>query len=419
MEYCIVGNSAAAIGAVEGIRKRDKTGRITVVSAEIYHTYSRPLISYYLAGKVKIDKMYYRPLGFYEHNGIRFIGGKPAAALDTKGRKVVLACGDEIPYDRLLVATGGKPFVPAIDGLDKKNIFTFHKLDDVKAIEKALDGRARAIIIGAGLIGMKAAEALSCLGAEVIVVELANRVLSSILDEQAGALVRDVMENHGIRFVFENTVKRVLGEERVTGVELADGNRLECDLLIVAIGVIPNTDLVKNSPVPVNRGIVVNKKMETGLPGIYAAGDVAEGDDAVLGVRRVIPILPNAYRQGEIAGLNMAGDEAAFSGGFAMNAIGFFGYSIATAGVPGGPDYEELAVLDPDERTYRKIVLKNNRLVGFIAMKDINRIGMLTGLIQEGTNVGSFKEKLVKTDFGYLDWPCELRRERVLAGGGL
>jgi len=418
MNYCIIGNSAAAIGAIEGIRKIDRTGTITVISAEPYHTYSRPLISYYLAGKVEEDKMYYRPMDFYESCKVDVIYNTSAERIDTQKREVILPGEVRVPCDKLLIATGGKPFVPPVEGLDRRNVFTFQKWDDVKEIQKAVKPGTKAVIIGAGLIGMKAAEALSNLGTDVTVVEMANRVLSSILDEKAATLVRNVMEEHGIRFCLENTVKQVLGGEEVTGVELSGGQQLPCDILIAAVGVVPDTEVVRGTTIQVNRGILVNDKMETSVPGIYAAGDVAEGEDALLGIQRVIPILPNAYRQGEIAGKNMAGEDVSFEGGFPMNAIGFYGYSLITAGILGGAGYEELSASEPEEKFYRKIVLKDNRLVGFIALKKIDRLGMLTGLIAEKRDAQDYKEKLLKPDFGYIDLPGNLRRERMLAAGG-
>jgi len=418
MNYCIIGNSAAAIGAVEGIRKIDQDSPITVISAESYHTYSRPLISYYLAGKVPADKMYYRPLDFYEKNNVTLLANTEAAGIDTEKKEVLLQDQKSVHFDKLLIATGGKPFIPPTEGLDKKGIYTFQKWDDVKGIAKvAGEKKSKAVIIGAGLIGMKAAEALRYLGIEVTVIELANRVLSSILDTQAASFVQDVMESHGTRFILGSTVSRILGDKQVSGVEVSNGKILDCDLLIFAIGVVPNNDVVSKTTIKTNRGILINEKMETSIPGIYAAGDVAEGQDAILNSARVIPILPNAYKQGETAGQNMAGSDVSFTSGFAMNAIGFFGYAMTSAGVLGGEGYEELMIVKPEESIYRKVIFKDDRLVGYIALKEINRTGMLTGLIADKINVQSFKQSLLKPDFGYIDWPKELRCERMLSGG--
>ncbi|MFZ5640370.1 MAG: NAD(P)/FAD-dependent oxidoreductase [Bacillota bacterium] len=418
MNYVIIGNSAAAIGAVEGIRQVDKKGQITIISEEPYHTYSRPLISYWLAGKVSADNMIYRDGSFYEANSVTPLLGRKAVSVDPKGKKVVLDDGDTVKYDKLLVATGGKPIMPPMKGLDKEGVYTFIKFDDVKAIQEVAAPGKKAVVIGAGLIGLKAAEALLKLGLDITVVELANRVLSAILDEGAGAMVQGCLEDAGIKFELNTTVKEVGGGKKVTGVTLENGKKLDCDLLVVAIGVQPNTDVIKDSGIQVNRGIVVDEHMRTSSANVYAAGDVAEGFDLVSGANRVLPLLPNAYMQGEVAGRNMAGAETVFAGGMAMNAIGFYDLPMLTAGIikPDSDAYEVLTEADPATRTYRKIVIKDNRLVGYICLNKVDRAGILTGLIRDKVNIGEYKESLARPDFGYVHFPQEFRQDRLTGG---
>jgi NAD(P)H-nitrite reductase large subunit len=418
MNYVIIGNSAAAIGAVDGIRQVDEKGKITIISDEPYHTYSRPLISYWLAGKVSADNMIYRDGSFYEANSVTPLLGRKVVSVDDKGKKVVLDDGDTVKYDKLLVATGGKPIMPPVKGLDKEGVHTFIKFDDVKAIQAAAAPGKKAVVIGAGLIGLKAAEALLKLGLDITVVELANRVLSAILDEAAGAMVRGCLEEAGIKFELNTTVKEVGGGKKVTGVTLDNGKKLDCDLLVAAIGVQPNTDVVRDSGIQVNRGIVVDEHMRTSSANIYAAGDVAEGFDLVYGANRVLPLLPNAYMQGEVAGRNMAGAETVFAGGLAMNAIGFYDLPMLTAGIikPDSDAYEVLAEADPATRTYRKIVIKDNRLVGYICLNKVDRAGILTGLIRDKADIGDYKENLARPDFGYVHFPQELRQNRLTGG---
>ena len=419
MNYVIIGNSAAAIGAVEGIRQVDRTGRITIISDEPYHTYSRPLISYWLAGKVTEDKMMYRARDFYGANGVNTVLGIKAEKINFKGHKVMLADGSDIPYDKLLIATGGKSIVPPMAGLDKKGVYSFLKFDDVQEIQAAVSsGKKKAVVIGAGLIGLKAAEALVKLGVDVTVVELANRVLPAILDEQAAAMVQEHLDRPGMKFELANTVTKIVGKSVVSGVTLKSGGDLPCDMLVVAIGVQPNTDLAKDTDIQINRGIVINEKMETSVNGIYAAGDVSEGFDIVYGTSRVLPLLPNAYQQGEVAGRNMAGDVTVFAGGLAMNAIGFGDLPMLTAGIikPESDEFEILVDADPKTRSYRKAVLKNGCLVGYICLNKVDRAGIMTGLIKDKVDVSAFKERLLDPDFGYIDFPEEFRKTRL--GGG-
>ncbi|MHB9094813.1 MAG: NAD(P)/FAD-dependent oxidoreductase [Eubacteriales bacterium] len=419
MNYVIIGNSAAAVGAVEGIRQVDSKGRITVISDEPYHTYSRPLISYWLAGKVAEDKMIYRDRNFYEVNSVTPVLGVRAEKINFKSKKVKLADGTDVPFEKLLIATGGKPIVPPMTGLNKKGVYSFLKFDDVKEIEKAVSaGSKKAVVIGAGLIGLKAAEALAKLGVEVTVVELADRVLPAILDEHAASMVQEYLEKYGMKFELNNTVAKILGKSSVSGVSLQSGAEIACDMLVVAIGVQPNTDLLKDTDVRVNRGIVVNEKMETSAAGVYAAGDVSEGFDIVYGTSRVLPLLPNAYQQGEVAGRNMAGAETVFAGGLAMNAIGFGDLPMLTAGIikPDSDEFEVLVQADPETKSYRKAVLRNGCIVGYICLNRVDRAGILTGLIKDKVDVSGFKDRLLCLDFGYIDFPEEFRKSRL--GGG-
>ena len=183
MEYVIIGNSAAAVGAIEGIRLVDGTGTITVVSDEKHHSYSRPLISYLLQGKTDRERMKYRPDGFYTCNGCKTLFGITATRLDSANKSVELDDGSALIYDKLLIATGSSPFVPPMEGLEKvENRFSFMTLDNANALEKVLFSEARVLIVGAGLIGLKCAEGIRARVGKISVIDLAPRILSSILD---------------------------------------------------------------------------------------------------------------------------------------------------------------------------------------------------------------------------------------------
>ena len=333
MRYVIIGNSVAAIGAIEAIRNRDKTGSVSVISDEPYSVYSRPLISYLLAGKVDENMMFYGKKNFYEENSVGTKLGQTAVKLDTDKKIVELENKELVPYDKLLIATGGTPIIPQVEGKGLKGVFVFTKWDDTKNIKDFIEKNSvkKAIVIGGGLIGLKATEALIELGMKVTIVELADRILSMTFDKRASQIVEDNLRGEGIEIFFNNTVVQVEAkgghnkgssgkERRVGGVVLRDKRKLASDLVIFAIGVKPNVSLVKDTPVKVNRGILVNQYMQTCVDNVYAAGDVAEAFDLVMGIARPIPIWPNAYRQGSIAGCNMAGGLKEYQGGLAMRA---------------------------------------------------------------------------------------------------
>lgn len=416
MDYVIIGNSAAAIGAVEGIRSVDQEGKITIFSREPYPAYSRPLISYYLSGKVLPEKMYYRDPDFYERLQVEAHLGTEVQALKLEERKVELSTGEKVRFDRLLIATGGKPISPPIPGKEYSGVSTFLTWDDVKELGKEIFPGIKVVIIGAGLIGLKAAEALVKREANVTVAELSNRILSAILDEDSAQIVQNHFEDQGVKFKLNNTVSEILGEEgKVIGVRLQNGEELECDRVILAIGVRPNLDLVQDTKLELNQGIQINSQMATSASDVYAAGDVSEGYDKIYQENRVLPILPNAYKQGFTAGVNMAGGSSEFQGGFAMNAIGFFDLPMLTAGIikPNTPEFQEYIRHDPAKRSYKKIVLRSGKLVGYIALNTVDRAGILTGLMDQEVDVTPFQEHLLKEDFGYIHFPQELRKQRL------
>ncbi|AEM78170.1 NAD(P)/FAD-dependent oxidoreductase [Thermoanaerobacter wiegelii] len=416
MIIVIIGNSVAMVGAVEAIRKYDTSSEIVVISDETYHVYSRPLISYYLGNLVSEDKMIYREKDFYRKNKVETVFGIKAISIDERKKEVHLENGDSISFDKLLIATGGKPIIPPVEGLNKKNVHTFIKMDDAKKLKEAAKPGSKAVIVGGGLIGFKAAEGLHHLGVDVTIVELADRILSTILDAEGASLVSQSLQNDDIKIITGTTVDKIIGDEYVKGVVLKNGQELEADNLIIAIGVVPNVDVVRNTSISINRGILVDSTMKTTAEDVYAAGDVAEGYDMLVESNRVVPIWPNAYMQGEIAGLNMIGINKSFKGIFPMNSIGYKNTNMITAGItnPQQEEFEIISKIDHNRRSYKKFVVKENRLVGFILINDIDRAGLFTGFIKNETDITPFKKYLLNDDFGFIYLPKELRKAKML-----
>src|SRR6185369_9651604 len=363
MNYVIVGNSVAAVGTIRAIRELDQKGNITVISREKHNIYGRPLISYILGGLINEKRMSYLPDNFYQQHRVNLLLDSEVVSVDAKGKKVKLAGGELIPYDKLLLATGGDPFIPPIDGLaDKDRIFTFTTWDDAAKLKGIAPDINHAVVIGGGLIGLKAAEGLNLLNKSVTVVELADRVLSSAFDRPAGKIVARKMKANGIDVINEDTVVRIEGEGgEITGVTLKSGDFIQCDTVVVAIGVRPAAAFLKGSGVEVNRGIVVDNTMQTSVKDIYAAGDVAEAADFFSDQKNPMPIWPDAYIQGDIAGTAMAGGKKEYEGGLAMNSIEFFKVSTISMGItnPRDPsEYEIHTYQDIQNYQYRKIVLQ-------------------------------------------------------------
>lgn len=388
MKYVIIGNSAAAIGTVEGIRRVDADGEIVLIASEPYHTYSRPLISYLLYGETDEQRMKYRSDSFYADNKVTAMLGKTVTEIKPDVKEVVLDDGQEIAYDKLMVATGSRPFVPPIDGLDSvEKKFTFMSLDDAKALEANIDHKTKVLIMGAGLIGMKCAEGIAHLCGHITIVDLAGHILPSILDEEGAALVQKKVEEKNVDFILGDSVKAFKPNAAV----LASGREVSFDVLVVAVGVRANTEIVAKAGGAVVRGITTDEHCATNLPDIYAAGDCSESYDNAEGVTRVLALLPNAYMQGEVAGVDMAGGDAVYDKSIAMNAMGMFEYHMVTAGSYKG---EEIVTLDGDN--YKKLFVADDLLKGYIMIGDVRRAGIYTKLIRDKIPLSSIDFELIK-----------------------
>lgn len=378
MNYVIIGNGTAAVGTIEGIRAVDPDGAITVISDEIYPVYGRPLISYLLLGKTTEEKMLrYRPADFYEKNGVKAMLGRTVTKIDPAVKTVLLEGGETVPYDKLCICTGSRPFVPPMKGLDTVPQKTsFMTLDDAKRLDTMLGDTTdkRVLIVGAGLIGLKCAEGICHRAGELTVIDMAPRILPNVLTEVPAAIIQRHLESKGVRFILGDSVARFDG----TTATLQSGGTVNFDILVVAVGVRPNTELAADVGCEVNRGILIDGHSATTVPDIYAAGDCTVSHDIAADTDRILAILPNAYLQGETAGKAMAGGKASFDKAIPMNASGFLGLHMITAGSYDGEQY-----LEQDGENYKLLVTRDNRLVGFILIGDVDRAGIYTSLIRE------------------------------------
>jgi NAD(P)H-nitrite reductase large subunit len=384
MKYVIIGNSAAAIGAVEGIRQVDKSGEITIVSNEPHHTYSRPLISYLLLGKASEESMKYRGDSFYTDNNVTFIHNE-VTEINATGKQVKTKDGKNLPYDKLLVATGSSPFVPPFAGLENvKNQTTFMSLDDAKKLDTMLSENPRVLIVGAGLIGLKCAEGILRKTKSITVLDLAPRILSSILDDDGAQIIQKHLESKGIEFRLAANTKQFTSKAAI----LEGGEEIPFDVLVLAVGVRPNTALLKDIA-EIDRGVKVNGRSETSAPDIYAAGDCTQTTDVSSGQNKIMALLPNAYMQGEVAGINMAGGEASFDKAIPMNAIGFFGLHVITAG-----NYEGEVYIQNKKENYKRLFY-GDCLNGFILIGEVGNAGIYTSLIRERTELSTIDFELI------------------------
>jgi len=378
VQYVIIGNGTAAVGVIEGVRVIDRDNPIIVISDEKYTTYGRPLISYFLQGKTTEEKMLrYRPADFYEKNGVEVKLGETVSSVDGVNKTVTLKNGETISYNKLCICTGSRPFVPPMPGLETvQNRTSFMTLDHAKYLNTLLGDKRdkRVLIIGAGLIGLKCAEGIYQKAREITVVDLAPRVLPNVLTDVPAARIQKHLERKGIQFILNDSVSEFTPDTA----RLKSGKIINFDIVVVAVGVRPNVELAEQAGCLVNRGIIVNDHSATTISDIYAAGDCAVSHDISSDTDRILAILPNAYIQGETAGMNMAGGDRAFTKAIPMNASGFLGLHMITAG-----SYEGTQYLEQDEENYKLLVTRDNRLVGFIMIGDVARAGIYTSLIRD------------------------------------
>jgi NAD(P)H-nitrite reductase large subunit len=352
---------------------------------------------------------------FYEKNDIYAYLGKKVTQLDVDEHTVVLDSGEKVTWEKLLLATGGLPIIPKMEGIGRDGVFTFTTFDDAKAIDQFLNGTGRAVVIGGGLIGVSATEGLVKRGIEVTVVEMKERILNTMLDEEGSAREEAALRQAGVSIVTGHTVTEIGSDSAnaVSRVTLDDGRQIPCNLVIVAIGVLPRTELVSGTGIKVNRGIVVDRFMATFSPDVYACGDAAEAYDFIYGENRLTPIWPNAYLGGRTAGFNMAGIPTEYQGGTAMNSLKYFGLDIVSAGMATPQDDSYEVISQKEGHTYRQVVLRDGLVVGMVFIGNIESSGIVFSLIKDRVNVDGFKQSLVADDFGLTSLPEEIWRPRV------
>ncbi|MBP5154516.1 MAG: NAD(P)/FAD-dependent oxidoreductase [Lachnospiraceae bacterium] len=374
--YVIIGGGAAGTSCAEAVRRTDPQGEITLVSQERVSGYGRPLISYYLEGKTDIPRMSRVGLGFYERNCITALHGVGAASLDAAAHRVTLEDGRQLPYDALCLCTGSFPFSPRFEGIETvPRRFFFTTLEDALALEQAVTKESRVLIVGAGFIGLKCAEGLRDRAGSITVCDLADRAMSVSLDGQCSVILERHLEKNGIRLMLGNTAARFEGGCAV----MQHGERVDFDILVIAIGVRPATSLAAQAGAAIGRGITIDETGKTSLPDVWAAGDCTESTELTTGQTAVMAILPNAAQQGECAGINMAGGSAVFTAGMRMNSIGFFGLHVMSAGTCQG----DAAFCEVTETSCRKLYVQEGVLKGYVLIGDVRKAGIYTAMIRD------------------------------------
>ncbi len=387
-KYFIIGNGVAGTTAAESIRKNDPEGPITVVTDEALPFYYRIRLNEFMSGDLQEEALVAKKEQWYRDHGIDLSLGTPITGAEPEKKVVVTADGREFPYDVLLVAVGSHSFVPPIKGADKKGVFALRSIQDARDIVTWSRGLGDVILIGGGLLGLEAGNALRKLGKRIMVVEFFPRLLPRQLDVDGAGRLQAVMEDMGFSFRLGAKTEEITGEDQVTGVRLEGGETLSASMVIISAGVRPNLELADALGLEKDKGIKVDEQLRTSRPDVYAAGDVAEFRGVPYGIWTA------AMEQGKIAGINMAGGAASYDGTTMANTLKVVGIDLASAGdIDAEKKFESQVV--QDEKVYKKIVIEDNHIIGCIMLGDTRGFQKVTAMMSDKQDISGIKTEIL------------------------
>ena len=402
----IIGNGVAGATAAEVIRKNNKDISISIYSDEPYPFYSRIKLPHFLGDEIKQEDTYIYNADWYKEKGIEFYPGTKIKKIETDKKYIITEKEEKGEYDKLLLATGSTNFVPPIKGREKKGFFTLRIIRDVLSIKEYSLKNKKAVLIGGGLLGLEAARGLRVRGLDVTVVEFFPRLLPRQLDEKGAKVLQRLIEKMGINIVLNAQSDEVLGEDKVAGLKLKDGRNVDCNLIIISAGITPRIEIAKEAGISVNKGIIVNERFETNVKGIYAAGDCAEFQGRIYGLWTA------STEQGTVAGNNIAGVDTVYSGTIPSTTLKIVGIDLTSIGVVNPPSptsplegegkgegYRELIREDGSDDIYKKLVIKDGKIVGAILLGDTKDVRAVGKLIKNNVDVSKHEDKLVDSKF--------------------
>jgi len=398
MKHIIIGNGVAGTTAALHIRKADPAAAISVITEEPYPFYSRIRLPELLQGKTaESGLVIYKP-AWYASNRITLSLSTRVTAIDAAQKKVISSEGEEFMYDRLLLSTGAHCFVPPVSGADKKGVFTLRSISDALEITEYLKNSGkRVILIGGGVLGIEAGVGLMKAGCSITVVEVLPRLIPKQLDPAGAAMLQSRLEAMGFIFHLGAAPKEIGGKGKAQALLLADNSSFDCDMLIISAGIRQNLELPEMLGMTIDRGLVVNNRMETGVPDIYAAGDLVQHDGRCYG------IWPAAEKQGEVAGINMAGGNAEYRGTTMSNTLSVAGVDIFSTGdIDAEGKKESVVIVDRERFIYKKLVFDQQVISGAILLGDIKDRRKIMKAIGEKTDISGIRAALTRWDLSAL-----------------
>lgn len=386
----VIGNGMAAARFVEELTTR-ALGRysIAVLGDEGKLAYNRVLLSSVLANEAALGEIELKSAKWWEKRGVTLLYGKPAVAIDPSLRRVKLQGGVTIPYAKLVIATGSRAIRLGAPGMELPGVLTFRDLADVAAIRDGAAKGTRAVVIGGGLLGLEAAYGLAKAGGKVTLLHLMDRLMERQLDPRAAAMLKKEVEARGVEVLLQAETARVDGKKKVEAVTLADGRRIDADMVVVAVGIRANADIARTAGIDINRGIVVDDNLQTSLADIHAIGECAEHRGVCYG------LVEPAYEQARVLARRLAGEDAAYSGSLLFTNLKVSGVNVFSAGDFLGTDGTEQIVLsDPGLGTYKKLVIKDGKIAGAVLFGDTADSLWYLDLMRSGRPVGAIRNAL-------------------------
>ena len=378
MVYLIIGNGPAGVSAVESIRQVDNQGRIILVSKENNPPYSRIMTPEYMTGEVKEEDIFNRGTDFYVEYNVETRLGRVVEKVIPEQSLVALDDGEQISYDKLLIASGSRPIIPSWISPDMKGVFTLWDKIDSESINLYLPGVNKAVIIGGGLVGLQMARSLTAYGVNVTIIEKMNRLMPLQLDETASAMVKEVLENNGVKVLLDTEVISLDIENQKVRAVRTQETEIATDMVLCSVGVRPNLEMIYNTSLELEQGLLVDEYLQTNIANIYAAGDIAQALCNLSGDRKLRALWPCAIQQGKIAGTNMAGGSQRYEGSVPMNSFQLFGLSVLSFGqIETKKGMQEKILNYPASGSYQKLLLKDGKLLGLIFVGDIQQAGVL------------------------------------------
>ena len=393
-DYVIIGNGVAGTTAAENIRKQDNEATVTIVTDEDLPFYYRIRLNEYVSGDIKEKDLIAKKDAWYREHHIDLKLGTRIVKADPQEKFVMSENEDRFSYDRLLLATGSHSFIPPIKGSDKRGVFALRTIQDARSISDYAGNKEDIVLIGGGLLGLEAGNALRKLGKGVMVVEFFPRLLPRQLDLDGAQRLQEIMQDMGFSFRLGARTQEITGEDQVKGVVLEGGETLPAEMVIISAGVRPNMELAESLGLDTDKGIKVDEHLRTNQPDIYAAGDTAEFRGMPYG------IWPAAMEQGKIAGINMGGGDEVYKGTTMANTLKVVGIELASAGnIDAENEFQSKIV--KGRNIYKKIVLENNRIIGCIMLGETKGFNTITKAIFEGEDVFKIMDQVLSMGFHF------------------